>query len=62
MYLVTAAEMQTLDRLTIERFGLPGRVLMENAGREAVRVFLTHFARAARDGGGRCRRPRQQRR
>ena len=52
MYLVTAAEMQTLDRLTIESFGLPGRVLMENAGREAVRVFLTHFAQAARNGVG----------
>ena len=52
MDLVTAAEMQTLDRLTIETFGLPGRVLMENAGREAVRVFLRHFAEAARNGVG----------
>ncbi len=40
MYAVTSAEMQTMDRLTIAEFGLPGRLLMENAGREAARVFL----------------------
>ena len=50
MYLVTAAEMQTMDRMTIDAFGIPGRVLMENAGREAVRVFLSHFSEAARGG------------
>ena len=33
MYLVTAREMQTMDRLTIEAYGIPGQVLMENAGR-----------------------------
>jgi ADP-dependent NAD(P)H-hydrate dehydratase / NAD(P)H-hydrate epimerase len=52
MILVTSGEMQTLDRLTIERFGLPGRVLMENAGREAARVLLAHFAADARRGVG----------
>lgn len=52
MYVVTSAEMQTMDRLTIEQFGLPGRVLMENAGREATRVFLSQFAAAARQGVG----------
>ncbi len=52
MVLVTSAEMQTLDRLTIESFGLPGRVLMENAGREATRVLLKHFAAEARGGVG----------
>ncbi|MCU0559010.1 MAG: NAD(P)H-hydrate dehydratase [Desulfobacterales bacterium] len=52
MILVTSAEMQTLDRLTIEVFGLPGRVLMENAGREAARVLLANFAEAARGGVG----------
>lgn len=30
---VTAAEMQALDRATIEEIGLPGSVMMENAGR-----------------------------
>jgi NAD(P)H-hydrate epimerase len=52
MYLVTSAEMQAMDRLAIESFGLPGRVLMENAGREAVRVFLAHFADIGRQGVG----------
>ena len=33
MFLVTAKEMQDMDRTTIESFGIPGRVLMENAGR-----------------------------
>jgi hydroxyethylthiazole kinase-like uncharacterized protein yjeF len=35
--------MQEMDRLTIEEIGIPGVVLMENAARGAVRVFLTHF-------------------
>ena len=48
MYLVTSAEIQAMDRMTIESFGIPGRVLMENAGRGATRLFLTHFAEVAR--------------
>lgn len=40
MYLVSAKEMQTMDTATIETFGLPGRVLMENAGRGAAKLFL----------------------
>jgi NAD(P)H-hydrate epimerase len=52
MYLVTSAEMQAMDRMAIEGFGLPGRLLMENAGREATRVFLNHFAGDARRGVG----------
>ena len=40
MYLVTADEMQRMDRATIESFGIPGRVLMENAGRGATTFFL----------------------
>jgi len=43
MYLVTADEMREMDRRTIEEFALPGRVLMENAGRGAVRFFLEFF-------------------
>ena len=50
MYLVTAAEMQAMDRMTIEAFGIPGRVLMETAGREAARVFLALFSETARRG------------
>jgi NAD(P)H-hydrate epimerase len=40
MRVVTAAEMQAMDRGTIDSFGLPGRLLMENAGRGATRSFL----------------------
>ncbi|GAB6905244.1 Bifunctional NAD(P)H-hydrate repair enzyme Nnr (Includes: ADP-dependent (S)-NAD(P)H-hydrate dehydratase; NAD(P)H-hydrate epimerase) [Desulfosarcina cetonica] len=40
MYLVTADEMRRMDRATIETFGIPGRVLMENAGRGATAYFL----------------------
>jgi len=40
MYLVTAEEMREMDRRTIESFGIPGQVLMENAGRGATRFFL----------------------
>jgi hydroxyethylthiazole kinase-like uncharacterized protein yjeF len=40
MYLVTANEMRQMDRTTIETFGIPGRLLMENAGRGATAFFL----------------------
>jgi len=43
MYLVTAAEMQAMDRKTIESFGIPGRVLMENAGRGATQILFNAF-------------------
>lgn len=46
MKLVTAAQMQKMDQKTIAEFGLPGRVLMENAGRGAVRAFLEYFPNA----------------
>ena len=44
MYLVTAEEMREMDRQTIESFGIPGRILMENAGRGATRVLHKGFA------------------
>ena len=43
MYLVTASEMQEMDRRTIENLGIPGMVLMENAARGASRFFLKKF-------------------
>ena len=46
MYLVTANEMQKMDLSTIESFGLPGRILMENAGRGATQFFLEQFKNA----------------
>ena len=43
MKVVTAEVMQQLDRRTIEEAGIPGVVLMENAGRGAVRVLLENY-------------------
>lgn len=43
MYLVNANEMREMDKRTIEIFGVPGRVLMENAGRGATRYFMENF-------------------
>ena len=43
MILVTAKEMQEMDRRTIEDFGIPGMVLMENAGRGATRFLFEQF-------------------
>jgi len=44
MYLVTAEEMQEMDRETIKSFGIPGQVLMENAGRGAARMLIEKFS------------------
>ncbi|WP_054029798.1 bifunctional ADP-dependent NAD(P)H-hydrate dehydratase/NAD(P)H-hydrate epimerase [Desulfatitalea tepidiphila] len=46
MRILTAAEMQTMDRLTIDEIGIPGRLLMESAGRGATRCFLERIYRA----------------
>ena len=43
MYLATSAEMRALDRLAIERFGLPEVVLMENAAQGLARAALEHW-------------------
>ena len=43
MHMVTADQMREMDRLTIESFGIPGRVLMENAGRCAANLFMEDF-------------------
>jgi ADP-dependent NAD(P)H-hydrate dehydratase / NAD(P)H-hydrate epimerase len=43
MDIVTASEMQQMDRETIESFGLPGRVLMENAGRGVIDILVKMF-------------------
>ena len=44
MRVVTAAAMRELDRRTIEELGIPGAVLMENAGRGATQVLLRRFS------------------
>lgn len=50
LLLVTAAEMRELDRLTIEKYGTPGRVLMERAGAGATRMLLEVFPHLRRRG------------
>lgn len=40
MYLASNAEMKLLDRIAIDRFGLPGIVLMENASQNIFRAAL----------------------
>lgn len=44
MIVVTAQEMRELDRFTIQEMGIPGCVLMENAGRGVVEVLTSCFA------------------
>jgi NAD(P)H-hydrate epimerase len=48
MIVVTAKQMQALDRQTIDDFGIPGRVLMENAGRGATHAFLQNVYQKGR--------------
>jgi hydroxyethylthiazole kinase-like uncharacterized protein yjeF len=43
LYLVTAREMRELDRYTIEEIGLPGIVLMENAGKAVAEEIILRF-------------------
>ena len=45
MKVVTAETMQRLDRRTIEEAGIPGMVLMENAGRGAAGEILRSYPR-----------------
>jgi NAD(P)H-hydrate epimerase len=43
MKALTAAEMREVDRLTTERFGIPGLELMEAAGKSVTEVFLEKY-------------------
>jgi hydroxyethylthiazole kinase-like uncharacterized protein yjeF len=43
--LLSATHMRTVDRTVIENLGLPGLVLMENAGRGVAEVILAEVAR-----------------
>ncbi len=43
MRLIRAEEMQAIDRQAIEQIGIPGVVLMENAGRAASDIFSCEF-------------------
>jgi len=44
MKILTAAEMQRIDRLTTERYGVPSLTLMENAGRSVVEFLVSRLA------------------
>ncbi len=56
MKIATREIVREIDRLTIEKYGIPGLVLMENAGRAAADVLLENFAYAGKvavfAGGG----------
>ncbi len=43
MKILNASQMREIDRLTIEEVGIPGPVLMENAGREIFREIERRF-------------------
>lgn len=43
MYVAGQKEMQMLDQYTMEKLGLPGIVLMENAGSAVVQEIMEHF-------------------
>jgi ADP-dependent NAD(P)H-hydrate dehydratase / NAD(P)H-hydrate epimerase len=43
MKVVSALQMQNLDRRAIQEFGIPGIVLMENAGRATIEVIDKYF-------------------
>src|SRR5471030_610388 len=45
---LTAAQMRDADRRTIEEVGLPGAVLMENAGAAVARVLRERYPEARR--------------
>jgi len=44
MKILTAAQMQRIDRLTTERYGVPSLTLMENAGRGVVEFLAGRFS------------------
>ncbi len=50
MLVVTAQEMRQLDRLTIEKYGVPSLTLMERAGEGVVKALLDRFRTALKGG------------
>jgi len=49
MKILSSAQMKAVDRATIEDIGIPGPVLMENAGLQIVRLLLDRFPRPAEE-------------
>ena len=48
MRVVTAQTMQEIDKRAIEEFGIPGRTLMENAGRACAEEIIAEFGPSGR--------------
>ena len=49
MKILTSREMREIDRIAIEELGIPGVVLMENAGLQVVRAIRARFGDVARE-------------
>ncbi len=50
MLIVTAEQMREMDRLTIQKYGVPSLVLMERAGEGIARTIIRRFGRNAKRG------------
>jgi ADP-dependent NAD(P)H-hydrate dehydratase / NAD(P)H-hydrate epimerase len=50
MLVVTAEQMREMDRLTIQKYGVPSLKLMERAGQGITQAILENFRRAAKNG------------
>ena len=52
---LTREQVRQVDRIAVEEFGIPGIVLMENAGRNATRRIRTYLAELAGDDASAAR-------
>src|SRR5947207_8493021 len=50
MIVVTAEQMREMDRLTIQKYGVPSLALMERAGEAIAQAILKSFPRHAQKG------------
>jgi ADP-dependent NAD(P)H-hydrate dehydratase / NAD(P)H-hydrate epimerase len=50
MLVVTAEQMREMDRLTIQKYGIPSLKLMERAGQGITKAILESFGRAVKKG------------
>ena len=50
MIVVTAEQMREMDRLTIQKYGVPSLTLMERAGEGIAQTIVERFARKAKRG------------